>query len=118
MPEPESDPTASAVVDAPAHEVDGATGAGDDDPGPCTICGRRPAWYLEFDQNVGLLVYRHVRTWKGVACRPCGTGIGKRYLRNTLLTGWWGLVSLPANLLAVKHDLTVLRELRAEPDPT
>lgn len=120
MPEADPDPDRTASSDAgtgtdTGTEADADTGA---DEGPCSICGRRPAWYLEFDQNIGLLVYRHVRTWQGVACKPCGTEIGRRYLRKTLITGWWGLVSLPANLLAVKHDLSVLRELRAEPDPT
>ena len=113
MPEADPDPTSSTDDDT---EPD-ADAQPDGDGGPCSICGRLPAWYLEFDQNIGLLVYRHVRTWKGVACKPCGTEIGRRYLRKTLITGWWGLVSLPANLLAVKHDLSVLRELRAEPDP-
>ena len=122
MPEadPDPDPDLTAGSDAETDsgtEADTGTDA-DADEGPCSICGRRPAWYLEFDQNIGLLVYRYVRTWQGVACKPCGTEIGRRYLRKTLITGWWGLVSLPANLLAVKHDLSVLRELRAEPDPT
>ena len=103
------------MPEADQPDVDATSDA---DEGPCVRCGAQPGYYVEFDQNIGLLLYRYVRTWKGIACRDCATEIGRRYLRLTMLTGWWGAISAPANLLAIRHDLSVLRELRTMPGPS
>jgi hypothetical protein len=60
----------------------------------CQRCGvEAPTRYVEFHQNIGLLVVRFHKTAKGYFCKDCinktfwpATGI-------TLIGGWWGIIS-------------------------
>jgi hypothetical protein len=77
---------------------------------PCQACGRNaPTKYVEFYQNIGMLVLRSMRSVKGNLCRRCI----KRYFMQltglTLLTGWWGMISLILNPFLILNN--VIRSL-------
>lgn len=61
---------------------------------PCDVCGRRaPTKYVEFYQNIGMLIMRTSKSVKGELCKAC---INKHFWEFTLITavaGWWGLIS-------------------------
>lgn len=61
---------------------------------PCDVCGQRaPTKYVEFYQNIGMLIMRTSKSVKGELCKPC---IDKHFWEYTLITavaGWWGLIS-------------------------
>lgn len=61
----------------------------------CQVCGAyAPIKYVEFNQNVGMLVMREYKEVKGKLCRNC---INKTFWRFTLITlavGWLGAISL------------------------
>src|ERR1700722_17107277 len=61
----------------------------------CQSCGiEAPTKYVQFRQNIGMLVMRKHRTIKGNLCKPCMN----KYFRNMTLTtfflGPWGTISL------------------------
>jgi hypothetical protein len=60
----------------------------------CDVCGRRaPTKYVEFYQNIGMLIMRTSKSVKGELCKEC---INKHFWEFTLITavaGWWGLIS-------------------------
>ncbi len=60
----------------------------------CQICGEyAPLKYVEFGQNVGMLVMREYKQVKGNLCKKC---INKTFWRFTLVTlavGWLGVIS-------------------------
>ena len=64
----------------------------------CQACRREaPTRYVEFYQNIGLLLMRYQRSIRGNLCKSC---ISKHFWELTgltLVTGWWGLVSFVVN---------------------
>jgi hypothetical protein len=84
----------------------------------CQDCGRRaPTKYVEFYQNIGVLIMRFTRTVRGNLCRDC---IDKHFWSltgMTLILGWWGVVSFiitPFILLNnIARYIGVLRLARA-----
>ncbi len=63
-------------------------------PMSCDLCGaRRPTKYVEFYQNIGVVVLRFSKSVKGDLCKPC---INQSFWSLTLVTlalGWWGVIS-------------------------
>jgi hypothetical protein len=73
----------------------------------CQTCRRQaPTRYVEFRQNIGVLIMRFQKVMRGNLCRRC---ISKYFWEYTLITaaaGWWGVISffytlyiLPANTI-------------------
>lgn len=61
---------------------------------PCQACGiEGPTKYVEFYQNIGMLVTRRMWHVKGELCRPCIGSYFRSYTLTTLFLGWWGLIS-------------------------
>jgi hypothetical protein len=61
----------------------------------CDACGQHgPTKYVEFYQNIGMLVLRTSKNVKGELCKPC---INRYFWEFTLITavaGWWGMISM------------------------
>jgi hypothetical protein len=72
----------------------------------CQACGRNaPTKYVEFYQNIGMLVMRSMRTTRGNLCKRC---IKKYFLKVTgltLVTGWWGMISLILNPFLIINNV-------------
>jgi hypothetical protein len=61
----------------------------------CEICGvEGPTKYVEFYQNIGLLLARRTVSVKQRLCRPCIGRYFRSYTLTTLFLGWWGTISL------------------------
>jgi len=73
---------------------------------PCQACGRNaPTKYVEFYQNIGMLVVRSMRSVRGNLCKRC---IKKYFLKLTgltLLTGWWGMISAIINPFLILNNV-------------
>ena len=60
----------------------------------CTACAAQaPTKYVEFYQNIGMLVTRQWAQIKGNLCRRCIGAYFRSYTSTTLFLGWWGLIS-------------------------
>jgi hypothetical protein len=60
----------------------------------CDVCGvYAPVKYVEFYENVGMLVARHQRSVRGNLCKNCINQYFKKFTLTTLFFGWWGIIS-------------------------
>jgi hypothetical protein len=78
----------------------------------CAVCAREPALTLAIRRQQGLLVIRRRELLRQPLCRDHGVESSKAYLKETLLTGWWGFISLFTNVGVVVNDLSALRKYR------
>jgi hypothetical protein len=73
---------------------------------PCQGCGRdAPTKHVVFYQNIGMLVARRMRTVQGNLCKRC---IRKQFLSLTgltLVTGWWGTISVILNPFLILNNV-------------
>lgn len=83
----------------------------------CEICGRMPAAVFTFRRGVGLVVFRRYIARSGVFCREHALGIGHHFQTKTLLEGWWGMISLFANVYYVARNLQALAAAKRLPSP-
>jgi hypothetical protein len=81
-------------------------------PGTCQVCGAAPAVSSTFRHETGAVLVRFRRRQDGEFCRDCGRAIGRSFQNRTLLTGWWGLISLVTNLYSVAANAAALIKLR------
>lgn len=60
----------------------------------CELCGKiGQTKYINFYQNIGLLVARRQKQIKGNLCKNCIREIFWPFTIKTLLFGWWGVIS-------------------------
>lgn len=60
----------------------------------CQVCGSlTPTKYVEFYQNIGMLVMRQSSSIKGNLCKKCINREFKKRTLTTLFLGWWGMIS-------------------------
>ena len=73
---------------------------------PCQACGRNaPTKYVEFYQNIGMLVLRSMRSVRGNLCKRCIKKYSLKLTGLTLLTGWWGMISAVINPFLIINNL-------------
>jgi hypothetical protein len=61
---------------------------------PCQVCGvMAPVKYVEFYQNIGLLVMRFNKHIKGKLCKNCINKYFSNFTLVDLFLGWWGVIS-------------------------
>jgi hypothetical protein len=68
---------------------------------------------VTFRQCTGLVLVFRVLTFKGRYCRECAELTFQRTTRHTLLTGWWGVFAVFANIYIVCANLLMYRRVRA-----
>lgn len=59
----------------------------------CQVCGAQPAAPVTVRAHQGMVVVMRTLTRRGVFCRTCGLAIYRKMTSETLVTGWWGLLS-------------------------
>jgi len=65
----------------------------------CQSCGARgPTRLVDFNQNIGLIIFRRSRKVNGRLCRSCIEEYFWTFTGITLLFGWWGVISFFATL--------------------
>lgn len=88
MPEPSAQPV---PVPPPPPPPGGSRGPG---PGECRLCGSAPAADVTFRQHIGMVLLMQARSRPGPFCRSCGIATFRDLQNRTLMTGWWGVISL------------------------
>jgi hypothetical protein len=112
LPTPPS-PSPSPVADAGAPSPWGIP----PEPPGCAICGSVPAADVTFTQGIGMVILRRTKTVRVRACRDCGTALFRKTQSQTLLTGWWGVISAFTNLGYVWGNFQARKTLDALGDP-
>ena len=72
----------------------------------CQACGvQAETRYVEFHQNIGVLVLRFSKAVKGDLCKSC---IHRYFWELTgicLLLGWWGIISFFLNIIFIMNNV-------------
>lgn len=72
----------------------------------CDNCGMKaPTRYVEFHQNIGMLVVRRSKSIKGFLCKACVSKYFREYTLVTLIFGWWGIRSFFATLVILPNNV-------------
>ncbi len=83
----------------------------------CVLCGSAPALPATLRSQTGLLVTTRVTRSTGPFCRRCGLAVFRRLTNRTLVTGWWGPVSVFTNWWTVARNILTAEALRPLADP-
>jgi hypothetical protein len=82
-------------------------------PGECAVCGFSPAIPIRVQQQIGLGFLRWTVEVTGWRCRDCGREAVRLLASRTLITGWWGIISMFLNLASLVEAFTTWRRLRS-----
>src|SRR5215217_369072 len=115
---PPGDPASIWATAAPTAQPDaGSPWALPAQPPGCQFCGSVPATDMTLHQGIGMLLVRRTKTFRARVCRDCGIALFRRMQSRTLLTGWWGLISLFINLGTIWSNYQVSRNLQTLDEP-
>lgn len=67
----------------------------------CEVCASLNTESFTFTRQTGFIFARNVGTFTARLCKGCATAMGRTYQSRTLTTGWWGVISAPANLIYI-----------------
>lgn len=84
----------------------------------CRVCGRTPAVDATFAANTGLVIARRWSRMDGPFCRSCGIAAFRKQMNHTLALGWFGLISLFSNFVAIPKNLMNRQKVVALGEPT
>jgi hypothetical protein len=84
---------------------------------PCRICKRRPTAPLVIRRHVGMVLMQRFIKVKAPLCRDCGRKLTADYTKQTLVQGWWGLISFFVNWFCLATNLIAYRRASALPEP-
>lgn len=85
---------------------------------PCLCCGvEGPTKYVQFYQNIGLVVTRLWAKVEGELCRPCIGRYFRSYTLTTLFLGWWGVISLFMAAYAIFNNVVQFIGASSLPEP-
>ena len=87
----------------------------------CAACGAIPARNFPPVRITGLVVWLTLQIDRRGTVRHCRDHGRRRTLaamRHNLVFGWWGILALPANIMAIAYDLIVLLRYSQLGEPT
>jgi len=83
-------------------------------PPLCASCGLQvPTKWVEYQQNIGMIVTRRKARVAGFLCRRCNRAYFKSYTLTTLFLGWWGVVSLIVSPVLIVSNLIQFSKTRS-----
>lgn len=77
--------------------------------GECLLCGHGPGQDFEFSYQNAWVIRATRYTQALPMCRDCALTLGRSHQNRTLITGWWGILSLFRNLAVVFTNARALR---------
>jgi GYF domain 2 len=83
----------------------------------CAICLSPPMQPFVFKQVIGMVYFRRVKTLTGGYCRPCAQATGRKIQSLTILTGWWGIISIITNFGVIVANAMALWDARKMDSP-
>ncbi|MFE0461569.1 hypothetical protein ACFW1A_20195 [Kitasatospora sp. NPDC058965] len=83
----------------------------------CRFCGSVPAAEATFYGHQGLLIMMRFLSRRGPFCRDCGIATHRAMTANSLLQGWWGLLSSVINPITMLRNLPQRAKINKLPPP-
>ena len=85
------------------------------EPQGCRICDGQPVAAVSVKRHVGLIFWGTTHTAAGPFCRQCGIARVRDLTTRSLWQGWWGLLSVPVNLVVLAENLDAYQRLKRLP---
>jgi hypothetical protein len=83
----------------------------------CQSCRRNvPTKYVEYQQNIGMLVLRTRRSVRANLCKRCSSRYFWELTGLTLVTGWWGVISFVLNWVFIIQNIVAFCSTRSLAD--
>lgn len=79
----------------------------------CQVCGAVPAIPVTLHEHQGMVLMQRFKTYRGQWCRDCGHAQFRHVQAQTLLLGWWGIISFFVNFASVGQNIGVYNKLRS-----
>ena len=87
-------------------------------PTHCDRCRRTATVdHVTLEQNIGALVLRFPKRYRGYLCRECSAHVFWRFTLVTLFFGWWGVISFFVTFGVLYRNLVTYVRTRALPPP-
>ena len=87
-------------------------------PTHCDRCKRTvQVDYVTFEQNIGLIVFRMPKRFRGYLCRECSAHVFWRFTAVTLVMGWWGVISFFVTFAILYRNVATYARTRALAPP-
>lgn len=87
-------------------------------PTHCDRCKRTaPVDYVTLEQNIGLVVFRIPKRFRGYLCRTCSAHVFWRMTLITFFLGWWGVISFFVTFAVLYRNAVTYARTRALPPP-
>jgi hypothetical protein len=83
----------------------------------CGVCNAAPAMRVVLQGFIGLVLFLHVKSYKGLICRRCGIAMGRDLNARSMLYGWWSIMGPIAVPIAVLANTIRMRALRRLDEP-
>jgi hypothetical protein len=115
-----SDTVTRSKVEAPQSLLAGsATPSRPRLPTECQNCGCSPVHEGALHRQTGMILMRRHFRRSVTACRDCGLSIARKWQNQTLLQGWWGLISFFVNFYYVAANAATIHSFArlAKPIP-
>jgi len=78
----------------------------------CDLCGWGPAIPVKFNSVSGFVIFWRWYTLNARLCKACARAMYDENQRNTLVKGWWGLLSFFATIFVFFSNMTAFRRTR------
>ena len=85
--------------------------------GECDLCGCGPAVPFKYQHQVAYLFAARMYTVEFEMCSSCSIALGRSAQNRTLLTGWWGVISILRNIGVVFNNAQALQAALKMPQP-
>ncbi|MEU6382003.1 hypothetical protein ABZ847_00420 [Streptomyces bauhiniae] len=86
-------------------------------PMGCGVCGAGPAAPVTVRGHQGMIVIMRSLKRQGVFCRNCALSVFREMQAETLITGWWGLLSVVITPIVLLTNLGALSGIKRIPAP-
>ena len=83
----------------------------------CQVCGREPATQIVIRRHVGMILMQRFYKVRVTACQEHGKKLVLSWTGQTLVQGWWGVISFFANILTILANLVALFKVTRLPAP-
>ena len=87
-------------------------------PTHCDRCKRvAQVDYVTLEQNIGLILFRLPKRFRGYLCRECTAHVFWRFTLITFVLGWWGVISFFVTFVVLFRNVSTYVRTRALPPP-
>ncbi|MFI1914238.1 hypothetical protein [Nocardia sp. NPDC020380] len=83
----------------------------------CRYCGATPAVDVDFRAHRGLIFMMQFRKLPGPFCRECGLAVFRKMTGDSLVQGWWGLMSMVINPFTILMNVGARYQVAKLPPP-